>query len=300
MASSEEIKILEDWVCQNEDHRTYFANSKSNFAIASMFVDTMETNKIDTPIPLLRSPRFLRFFYYAAAILVIGLISYSMAIYLNVNKFNPLTTLIVPRGQHAELLLSDGTKVWVNAGSEFSYPSAFNGSNREVILKGEAFFSVKSDVKHPFIVRSNQMVIMAVGTEFDVSAYPLDHTIRIYLKKGKLHVFPTKQPKKQIILLPSQSAIYDVDSHKLESGTLPNPEGWEDGHVTVKMEQFSDVIHQLERVYSVNINIQNHQLDTIVLNGGFNSHDAIETVLNAMNIGHLFQYKRNGERIIIY
>lgn len=297
-ASPEEIINLESWVNEKGSHRAYFSKMKNSFALASMFSEKMEVKK--TSKSLKESFPLPRFLYYAAAVLVIGLISYSLAVYIQMNEATRLTTLIVPRGQHAELLLSDGTKVWVNAESQFSYPSVFRGNKREVILKGEAFFKVKSDPSHPFIVHANQLSVMAVGTQFDVSAYPSDNTIRVFLKKGKLHVYQNVQPDRQMILLASQSAIYNVNKHDLEPGQLSNPEAWKDGHITVNMEQFPDIVRQLERVYSVDISVQNHQLDTLVLSGDFNANDPIETVLEAMSVGHIYQYKIDGKKIVIY
>ncbi len=299
-ASSDEIKTIEEWVNQNNVHKRYFSSLKNNFAIASMFADNMETEGQHKTNASIKGIPLRRFLYYAAAVLVIGIISYSLASYIQMGETSRLTTLIVPRGQHAELLLSDGTKVWVNAESQFSYPSVFRGNKREVILKGEAFFKVKSDPTHPFIVHANQLSVMAVGTQFDVSAYPCDKTIRVFLKKGKLHVYPNAQPERQMVLLASQSAIYNVDKHILEAGELSNPEAWKDGHITVNMEQFSDIVRQLERVYSVDITVQNPKLDTLVLSGDFNANDPIETVLEAMSVGHVYRYKIDGKKIVIY
>ncbi len=299
-ASSDEIKAIEEWIKQDNENKTYFSTMKNSFAIASMFAEKMETKVQHKTNALTRRIPLRRFLYYAAAVLVIGIIFYSLAIYIQMGEAARLTTLIVPRGQHAELLLSDGTKVWVNAESQFSYPSVFRGNKREVILKGEAFFKVKSDPTHPFIVHANQLSVMAVGTQFDVSAYPCDKTIRVFLKKGKLHVYRNAQPERQMVLLASQSAIYNVDKHLLEAGELSNPEAWKDGHITVNMEQFSDIVRQLERVYSVDITVQNPKLDSLVLSGDFNANDPIETVLEAMSVGHVYRYKVDGKKIVIY
>lgn len=83
-----------------------------------------------------------------------------------------INTLAIPRGGEYQLILSDGTRIWMNAESLLRYPTSFIGEKREVFLEGEAFFEVAKDAKHPFIVHTNRHSVEVLGTSFNISAYP--------------------------------------------------------------------------------------------------------------------------------
>ena len=90
-------------------------------------------------------------------------------------KFN---TLIVPRGTSFHLVLSDGTRVWLNADSKITYPVAFNGNTREVRLEGEAFFDVKKNGQAPFTVNTDRLKVRVLGTRFNVNTSPMPAMFR--------------------------------------------------------------------------------------------------------------------------
>jgi len=95
--------------------------------------------------------------------------------------------LIVESGQHAQIKLSDGTIVWLNANSKLVYPSIFS-KKRKVNLEGEGYFKVAHDAKHPFIVSTDKLNVQALGTEFDVNAYSDDKLSFVYLTEGSVKV----------------------------------------------------------------------------------------------------------------
>ena len=97
-----------------------------------------------------------------------------------------MNQLIIPYGKTSEVLLPDGTKVFLNAGSRLVYPENFTGKTREVFLVGEAFFDVSHDQKHPFIVQVSDLRVKVLGTRFNVSAYPSDNVIETVLAEGKV------------------------------------------------------------------------------------------------------------------
>jgi transmembrane sensor len=110
--------------------------------------------------------------------------------YENTNsiKKQSFNQLIIPYGKTSEILLSDGTKVILNAGSSLVFPELFTGESREVFLYGEAFFDVKHDSDHPFVVNVNNLRITDLGTSFNISAYPSDGRIETLLTEGKLSI----------------------------------------------------------------------------------------------------------------
>ena len=106
----------------------------------------------------------------------------------------PVTNrVIIPYGKSSQLTLSDGSKVWLNAGSQLLYPSVFDKKQREVLLIGEAYFEVAHNKEVPFIVRTEHADIEVLGTCFDVLAYPDDQMFQTVLVKGSVSI-ETKRP----------------------------------------------------------------------------------------------------------
>ena len=96
--------------------------------------------------------------------------------------------LVIPKGNAYELILADGTQVWLNAESELSYPTRFTGNTREVKLKGEAYFKVTKNAEQPFIVKTKEIDIRVLGTSFNVAAYQTDLTTSVTLVEGSVAV----------------------------------------------------------------------------------------------------------------
>jgi ferric-dicitrate binding protein FerR (iron transport regulator) len=114
--------------------------------------------------------------------------------------------LVVPYGSKSILTLPDGTKLWVNSGSKLSYQSDFAKSNRNIYLEGEAYFEVAKNKKLPFIVHTGNVHIRALGTAFNVKAYPEEKKIETTLVHGLLKI-DKKGLKEPIILNPKQKVI---------------------------------------------------------------------------------------------
>ena len=168
-------------------------------------------------------------------------------------KYN---TLSVPRGGEFHLILSDGTKVWLNSESTLRYPIHFS-TIREVSLTGEGYFEVAKD-KAPFIVtiRDNKKVEV-LGTKFNISAYT-DNPIYTTLVEGKVKV---SQEKSFFILSPNQQAMFlDNDSFNIMEVDAELYTSWTNGLYKFHSTRLSDIINQLSRWYDVDIQFKDKQL----------------------------------------
>ena len=155
-------------------------------------------------------------------------------------------------------VLSDGTKVWLNAESSISYPISFKGDSiREVRLSGEAFFDVAEDKNQPFVVRTRDIDIRVLGTAFNVKSYEGDSTVKTTLVRGKVLV-RNKHRKDNVELSPNQQAVF---SHLTEQITLREVQAekhtsWNSGSLLFEDDNLYDVIRSLERWYGIFIHLQ--------------------------------------------
>ena len=166
---------------------------------------------------------------------------------------NPVQyTLITPKGGQYSLVLSDGTKVWLNADSKLVYPSEFRDSVRIVKLTGEAYFEVKTDPANPFIVHTERQDIRVLGTAFNVQAYPEESTTRTTLVDGAVQV-NTKE--KQLRLKQGQEAVLTKDGAlSLRSeADIEQAIAWKEGYFRFDYTDIYEIMRRLSRWYDVEV-----------------------------------------------
>lgn len=183
----------------------------------------------------------------------------------------PMNQLIIPYGKTSEVLLSDGTKVFLNAGSRLVYPESFTGKTREVFLSGEAFFDVKHDTKHPFICQLEDLRIKVFGTRFNVSAYPNDNVVETVLAEGKVTMIKNNAGllEKAIILEPNQLAAFDRISKEtsLKTVNTDNYILWTTGVLKFESTDLNRIVQRLERYYNIRIQINDPGLGDLRISG---------------------------------
>lgn len=214
------------------------------------------------PVPLssavTKTRLFLKGFRYAAAILVIVLLGLNL---YQMRRDRPAGRNIVevPQGERASLTLSDGTRVWLNAGSRFTYPAAFTGADRQVELIGEGFFEVTHHPRAPFRVHTPSMEIKVLGTKFNLKAYD-DEISRVTLAEGAVEVTAGKGEK--LTLKPREQASYsDRDGLRLVGVVDPDvASGWMGGELVFTRECLADIVRVLQRKFDVAIRIDDVSL----------------------------------------
>ena len=175
---------------------------------------------------------------------------------------NNIILVITAIGEKKEIILSDGTGIIVNANSTLSYPREFIGDNREVVLKGEAYFEVAENKEKPFIVRTNEgMYIRVLGTCFNVKSYPEDPRIETTLVSGKVEVVERKD-NKTVFLYPSQRATYIKPDDKLIIDKVNTEDfiSWKEGKLIYDETPLSEVVKDLERTYNVTFIIESKEI----------------------------------------
>jgi transmembrane sensor len=162
-------------------------------------------------------------------------------------------TLFNPFGSRvAAITLSDGTKVWLNAGSSLTYPAAFSGKERKVSIEGEAYFEVAHDPSLPFKVRNGETEVTVLGTHFNVNAYKDEPGIDVTLIEGKVAVSRNNKTQK---LSPGQQATIPRNGDILFSASVDIEQvmAWKNGAFSFKGSDIQNIMRQIARWYNVDI-----------------------------------------------
>ncbi|MGM8360612.1 FecR family protein [Flavobacterium sp. ARAG 55.4] len=209
----------------------------------------------------------------------------------------------IPYGKTFEITLSDGTQVFMNAGSSLKYPVQFiKGQNREVILEGEAFFDVTKDKMHPFVVKTRGMNVKVLGTKFNVSSYKEDADINAVLVEGSVSLSNVGMPDKNTMLVPGEKGTWNSQKTEIAVKKVDtrNYTEWMTGEIVFRKTAFKDIIIKLERSYNVTINNQKTDLFEKKFNASFNKNiESIDEVLMAMSKIQNFSFSKEGKQITI-
>lgn len=189
-------------------------------------------------------------------------------------------------GEHAKITLSDGTQIWLNAGSYLKYPVQFKGRTREVYLTGEAFFDVAKDKEHPFIIHTDKMDTKVLGTSFNVKAYP-DHTTQeVSVLTGRVNVKSTVT-EENVFVTPGQKVVFKSKNNKLQAFTdipVNSISLWRKNIIVFEDAPLPEVIATINRNYNVVIQIDNKSLNNLKISAYFKELPVNQVVALVCNI----------------
>ena len=209
-----------------------------------------------------------------------------------------MQTVIVPAGQRAELLLADGTKVWLNSRSKLKFPDRFQKDARNVELDGEGYFEVTHKEEAPFTVHTSRYDVKVLGTEFNVKAYNSKNQFEASLLKGSVEV--SNMNKSQVVRLRPDEQVISDGSQLIRSVILDkNYFRWKEGLLCLDDESIGGLIDKLELYYDVKIIVQQASLMKYHYSGKFRISDGVEHVLKVLQLKHKFTYTKEEEQNLI-
>ena len=206
-----------------------------------------------------------------------------------------INKVVTSRGGEYKLILSDGTKVWLNADSRFEFPSKFVGQERRVYVEGEVYFEVAKDVSHPFVVTTKQAKVRVLGTSFNVRAYP-DEIYRTTLLEGCVEVLSKKDVVK---LQPHEQWILDGDVGRVAPVNVRMAASWKNGSFAFDDEPLLNVFQELERWYDVHVFIANEEIREMKFTGIFPRYANMDKVLNIVELATGVSCKVSNRTIVI-
>jgi ferric-dicitrate binding protein FerR (iron transport regulator) len=211
-----------------------------------------------------------------------------------------LTHVIVPYGKRSEIILTDGTKIWLNSGSQLSYPVKFTGNTREVYLSGEAFFDVESDPSKPFHVITTDMKIRATGTRFNVTSYANDNQSQVVLLSGKVDAAKNKRFAGSMEMNPGERIVYSKTEENLKKDRVDveHYASWIDGYLIFENEPVENIFKILERYYNKNI-LTEKLTGKPAFTGKLDLADDLGKVLNNIGFSASFSVECENDTFII-
>lgn len=225
-------------------------------------------------------------------------------IYNNESRVEKLiyNILTVPYGKRFDIILSDSTRIFLNAGSSLKYPIKFiKGQNREVYLSGEAFFEVAKN-ENPFIVNTNELDIMVLGTSFNVTSYPEDNTTNTVLVEGSVALYQDEDQdsNRKTLLTPGHLASLNKTNMEI---TIEKSEtflftAWKNGNIVFRHTTFNEIIKKLERHYDITIINNNKVLGQELFTASF-ENPSLEHVLNTFEDNYGIEYIIDNKKITI-
>ena len=273
-ASAEEVAQIEQWLDEDPARQSEF--DSAHYLFNAMILHSDELSKMTTPGALEKTSRkskvrrlVYRYAAAAAAVVIAGLSGVFVEREINYNKMTAQTNVLeVPAGQRMSVTLSDGTQVQLNGNSRIEYPVIFSRKQRNVKLSGEAFFEVKHDERHPFIVETFASKVEVLGTRFNVYADEASEYFSTALVDGKVKVTTNDETAEQVVLAPDEMVKF-VNNHLVVTKVdAENLISWTEGYVNLADTDFASLMHRFENVYGVKIVIERETMPEIGYKSG--------------------------------
>lgn len=202
-----------------------------------------------------------------------------------------------PDGNRTKIGLPDGTKIWLNAGSELKYPDKFGKETREVELTGEAHFDVARQEGQPFTVRTAQYDITVKGTKFDVSAYADDETVSTTLFEGRVDI---SMDGKVTEMLPGERVVYDKSTGTLQKTDIDRQaRSWTSGDIVYRDVTLKQFARAIARQYGVSIKINRPETGNIRISVVLQNDETIDEVISALERVTNRKITRKRKNIVI-
>lgn len=212
-------------------------------------------------------------------------------------------TLSTPIGRQFQLVLPDGTRVWLNSASSITYATVFKGNERNVTVSGEAYFEVTKDATKPFRVHvaslvngMSETVIQVLGTHFNINAYGDETPVKATLLEGSVSV---KTGKNSTMLKPGQQALVETRQINVNPDVdVAKETAWKNGLFNFNNEKLKSIMPQISRWYNVDVVYENKDVQNILITGEIERKANLSEVLKILTFLNI-DYKLDGRKLIL-
>jgi transmembrane sensor len=289
-SSLDEEKKIREWMEESNSNFNCFMKTRREYDIQILSGSNVIASNKKKLIPL-------QWIVGAAATIIILIIGgiYLFNIENNIEQYN---TIIVPAGQRVNLILSDNTNLWLNANTEFRYPTEFSKKNRTVYLDGEAYFEVSKDENKPFIVKTSKGDVHVTGTSFNVEAYSKFDNFVTSLFEGGVDIYI--KDNKSVTLFPNELGILENNQFLIKNITDNDHYLWKDGLISFRNKGIEEILISLEKYFDIEIQINTSNLPQHTYTGKFRHSDGVEYALRVLQKSINFYYSRDVDSGIIF
>ena len=284
---------LDEWLESSEDNRLIGESVKKSWALGGNYTKEVDLDfdadfvavqqKINNQNaePKVIKMQSRRWFVVAAALVVL-----IMAVFLvnNLVKGSKNWQKIqTAAGQIESVMLADGTEVWINENSTFSYSETFTGNFRFVKLKGEAFFEVSKNPDKPFVIQTERGKVKVLGTSFNVRDFVDEASMEVYVKTGLVELRPNDSQKK-LTLAANEKGIFNAGANQLEllKADNLNALAWHTQQLVFEEQVLITVIADIEKMYGVQIKLLTVDMQNCTFSNTF-ENKSLEIVLETLS-----------------
>ena len=212
----------------------------------------------------------------------------------NDNKNNEL---IIPKGGEYQVVLADGTKVWLNSASRLIYPQSFMGKERRVVLSGEAFFDVTHDAERPFVVETSRMNVKVLGTRFNVNDYDDNEEVSTTLVNGSVEIVSGGQ--QAFRLVPGEQAYGKENELEKREVNVRLYTSWIDGKFLFNNTELEEIAKQISRWYDVEIFFSNESVKKVRFTGAIVKFKPLDDLVRMIESTSQVRFSVKGKTIVI-
>ncbi len=335
--SKEQAEEVELWALENEANKDNFIKLKNLYISSTMPIERASDNEYlafkqmalnrysqevrDEVIKKDKKPKkkpHNYFIYSAAACVAVLLVLNLYYNWLAVEPKEPrvlissldstsINTLYAAKGTRGEVILPDGSKVWLNSDSRIKYPANFSGASREVEFSGEGYFDVVKDSTCPMIIRcSKGFRVEVYGTSFNIKSYDNDEIAQTTLYSGSIKLVRKNGLKESATqILPNETYYVkegtkpqDLEPVELEPVVLKNISAWKDGVLVFDSKPLKEVAKILDRRHGYTINIENKSLENLPITAKFKSESLVQ-ILELLRFSTGLEYSINENQVLI-
>jgi len=306
------FKLWEEIPEEESDHQTNFdlildkLHHKVNLGQSKKLLEEADQNLLKYK----RRMHFINILMRASAILILPVLSFGLYMsfkYQSINQgqvsvnqaYNEVFSSV---DAITKVTLPDGSNVWLNHSSTLKYPAMFQGNTRIVELNGEGYFEVSHNPKMPFIIKTGELRIKALGTTFNIMAYPEEDRIETSLINGNVELQRTESDGKIIPMLkmsPTDLAIFHKNNHNINIRTINDDRyfSWKEGKLVFNKEPIGEVVKKLGRWFNVDIQVKDPELLDLTYTATFVS-ETLPQVLELFTLMSPVSYSISNRKLM--
>ncbi|MES2276124.1 MAG: FecR family protein [Bacteroidota bacterium] len=215
------------------------------------------------------------------------------------NSNEKLIYITAGKGKLSQISLPDGSRIWLNSGSTLAYPQKFGKIRSVELINGEAFFDIKHDKQHPFVVHYGDMHAQVLGTSFNIKYYKKLNDVRLTVVTGLVEVGNKKQSFG--LISPDKEVIYDQATNYHHARVINSQKvaAWKAREVNLYDVPFEDLMLNIENIYDIRVNYNREAMKSIITTIHFSSSDELKQVLEVIKTIHGLNYTITGKEVTL-